>query len=131
MTITPAQFRSDFSEFADVSKFPDALVTSWLNYSQYLVNEDRWGSLTKLGQELCVAHFIVLAVRDRTTAAAGATPGLPVGLQTSKSVGDVSASYDYSALLVTDAGAWNQTSYGQRFYTLLGRMGAGGMQFLF
>jgi hypothetical protein len=130
MALTPAQFRSDFAEFADVSKYPDSTVTFWLNVAANLVDPGRWSTLATSGQELVTAHYLVISTRDRTAAQAGNAPGQVVGLQTSKSVADLSVSYDYQALLVEGANQWNSTTYGQRYFSLARMFGAGGLQFI-
>jgi hypothetical protein len=124
MNPTVAQFRSDFPEFSDPATYPDSLITMWLTVASQLVNPERWGALLTIGQELFTAHYVVIAARDQA-AAAVTIPGTVRGLQTAKSVGDVSASYDFSSLLNPDAGFWNQTTYGQRFYGFQRLMGAG------
>jgi hypothetical protein len=129
--MTLNQFRSDFAEFADTSKYPDALITFWLTVTSKLINVDRWGDLSDQGQELMTAHYLSLAARDRATAAApGAIPGQLTGVVTAKSVDDVSVSYDVSSMLNADAGSWNQTTYGARYFQLARLMGAGGIQLL-
>ncbi len=61
-TLTVAQFRTDFPEFADKSIYSDASVTTWLNVALALLkNTDRWGALLTTGQELATAHYLVLA----------------------------------------------------------------------
>ncbi|VXB24819.1 putative bacteriophage protein [Burkholderia sp. 8Y] len=123
-----AQFRSDFPEFADTTRYPDSLVTLWLTVAASLVNADRWGELTNIGLELVTAHHLVLAARDQQAADGGGLPGQSSGPQSSKSIDKVSVSYDTGATTVADAGFWNMTSYGVRFMGLTRLMGAGGMQ---
>jgi hypothetical protein len=127
---TVAQFRIDYPEFADPSKYPDSLIGTWLAVAtSQVANADRWGAaLLTTAQELVCAHYVVIAMRDRAAATNGSIPGQVAGLQTAKSVGDVSVSYDYTSLLLTDAGFWNQTTYGQRYFSLARMIGAGGMQ---
>jgi hypothetical protein len=127
--VSITQFRSDFPEFADSTKYSDAMVAFWLNVAATLVNVQRWASLAVAGQELVTAHYLVIAARDETAAANGTPPGQVVGLQTAKSVADLSASYDYQYSVVQGAGFWNQTSYGQRYFSLARLFGAGGLQF--
>jgi len=126
--MTPEQFRADFPEFADPTKYSDASVEFWLTVSVSLVNPDRWGVLTDQGIELCTAHHLVLAARDQASASVGGIPGQVNGPQSSKAVDKVSASYDTGAATIDDAGMWNLTTYGVRFLTLARLMGAGGMQ---
>ncbi|MBV8159131.1 MAG: DUF4054 domain-containing protein [Dyella sp.] len=126
--MTPEQFRQDFPEFNDTTKYPDATVQLWLTVSISLVNPDRWGVLTDQGIELVTAHHLALAKRDQDAAAAGGTPGEVKGPTSSKSVDKVSVSYDTGAVTLQDAGFWNQTTYGVRFLTIARAMGAGGLQ---
>ena len=123
------QFRSDFPEFASTTQYPDTQVLTWLTFAAtFLSNGCRWGALLLMGQELVAAHYLVLQARDQAVAALGATPGTPGGLQTAKSVGDISTSYDYARTTYEGAGFWNLTSYGQRYYTMARMFGAGGIQ---
>ncbi|MGA4275581.1 DUF4054 domain-containing protein [Ralstonia nicotianae] len=126
--MTPDQFRADFPEFADKTKYPDSLVQMWLTVAASLVNPTRWMELTNLGLELVTAHHLALAQRDQAAAAVGGTPGEVKGPTTSKSVDKVSMSYDSGAATLTDAGFWNLTTYGVRFLTIARCMGAGGLQ---
>ncbi len=126
--LTLSQFRSDFPEFSDSAAYSDALLTTWTTLAPGFVDEARWNEFSTYGAELVAAHFIVLAKRRQAAALAGAIPGEPKGLQTGKSVGDVSASYDLSPVLAADAGMWNQTTYGLEYQRLLRMFGAGGLQ---
>ena len=126
--MTPEQFRSDFPEFADTTKYSDASIAFQLTIATSLVNPCRWGVLTDQGIELCAAHFLVLARRDEATAEVGGIPGQVTGPLSSKAVDKVGASYDTGAATIDDAGMWNLTTYGVRFLTLARMMGAGGMQ---
>lgn len=129
MTLTAAQFRVDFSEFADTAKYPDSLVTLWLTVAlAQVANADRWGALLPTGQELVTAHYLVIATRDRQVAASGGIPGAPLALVTAESAADLSTAYNVDALLLENAGLWNQTSYGQRYFTFARMVGAGGIQ---
>ena len=126
--MTSDDFRQDFPEFADETKYPDSLVDFWLTVSVSLVNPDRWGVLTDQGIELCTAHHLVLSARDEQVASIGGIPGQMTGPQSSKAVDKVSASYDTGAATIDDGGFWNLTTYGVRYLTLAKLMGAGGMQ---
>lgn len=122
------QFRSDFPEFSDTTRYPDSLVTLWLTVGSSLVNECRWGELTDIGIELVTAHHLAIAARDQQAAAGGGIPGQASGPMSSKAVDKVSVSYDTGAASLSDAGFWNLTSYGTRYLGLARLMGAGGMQ---
>lgn len=126
--MTPAQFRQDFPEFSDTTRYPDSLVTLWLTVGASLVNECRWGELTDIGIELVTAHHLAIAARDQQAAAGGGIPGQASGPMSSKAVDKVSVSYDTGAASLADAGFWNLTSYGTRYLGLARLMGAGGMQ---
>lgn len=124
MTLTPAQFRADFPEFADTTAYPDAQIAAELALGATYINEDRWGALATRGAELVAAHFLVLAKRDQTA------PGLVQGVQSSKSVADLSVSYDNASVMNPNDGFWNLTSYGLRYRSLVRLVGAGGMQLI-
>jgi hypothetical protein len=128
MTLTTAQFRSDFPEFANTTTYPDPSVQLWITVSTSLVNECRWMELTNLGIELVTAHQLVLSARDQLAASVGGIPGEVKGPTTSKSVDKVSVGYDASAVTLDDAGFWAMSAYGLRFLTLARMMGAGGLQ---
>lgn len=126
--MTSAQFRLDFPEFADPVKYPDSLINFWLGVAASLVNATRWMELTNLGIELVTAHHLVLSARDELATTIGGIPGEMKGPTSAKSVDKVSVSYDTNAAALSDAGAWNLTSYGVRFLGLARLMGAGGYQ---
>ncbi|MGF6837059.1 hypothetical protein QF001_000926 [Paraburkholderia youngii] len=126
MTVTSAQLRSDFPEFANAAIYPDSLINMWLTVANSLVNSSRWAELTNLGIELVTCHHLTLSARDQLAAAVGGAPGEVKGPTASKSVDKVSVSYDAGAVSMTDAGFWNMSSYGIRFLGLARMMGAGG-----
>jgi len=128
MTVTAAQLRSDFPEFANTTTYPDSLVTMWLTVANSLVNPDRWVELTNLGIELVTCHHLAISAKDQLASAVGGAPGEVKGPTASKAVDKVSVSYDTGAVTLTDAGFWNMTSYGTRFLGLARMFGAGGMQ---
>ncbi|KWF81302.1 hypothetical protein WL94_28450 [Burkholderia cepacia] len=123
-----AQFRQTFPEFANTTLYPDPVVQIWLTVAVSLVNPLRWMELTDIGIGLVTAHHLAIGMRDQNTAVVGGVPGQVTGPQTSKSVDKVSASQDTSAVTFDDAGFWNSTMYGVRYYTLARSMGAGGLQ---
>lgn len=127
MSLTPAQLRSDFPEFANTVTYPDSLISVWLTVAASLVNPARWAELTNLGIELVTAHHLVMAQRDQAAAAVGGAPGEIKGPTASKSVDKVSVSYDAGAAMLSDAGFWALSSYGIRFLTLARAMGSGGL----
>jgi hypothetical protein len=126
--VDSTQFRTDFPEFSDTTKYPDSTVDFWLTVAVSLVNPCRWGDLTNVGIELVTAHHLAMSARDVQAAEAGGIPGQVTGPTTAKAVDKVSVGYDSGAVSLTDAGFWNLTTYGIRFLGLARLMGAGGMQ---
>ena len=122
MTVSASSFRTHFPEFTDTAAYPDATVTFWLGYAVKMLPGDRWGTLLDLGIELFIAHNLVLGKQSAVR------PGSVTGPMNSKSVGALSAGYDTGAVTFEDAGHWNATAFGSRFYQLARTMGAGGMQ---
>lgn len=128
MSLTPAQLRTDFPEFADTTKYPDSLVNTWLTVAASLVNASRWMELTNIGIELVTCHHLVMSARDQMAATVGGVPGAIQGPTSAKAVDKVSTSYDTASVMLTDAGFWGLSSYGLRFLSLARMMGAGGYQ---
>ncbi len=128
VTITIADFRTNFPEFADVAKYPNAWLTFWLSLATLLLNEDRWGEVVNFGAQLYMAHNLVLERQAVTTAAAGGIPGIATGRLNSKSVDKVSAGYDTTSVTEEFGGNWNLTTYGMRLYRLMQQFGAGPVQ---
>lgn len=125
---TLAAFRAAFPEFADISKYPDAMVTFWSTFATAQVNCNRWGSQVLMGIQLYTAHELVLAGQNQKAGVIGGTPGQQNGPATQKTVGSVSATYDGVATSEKDAGYWNLTTYGRQFIRLARIFGAGGAQ---
>ena len=130
MNLTVDRFRADFPELSDATAYPDALIESGLTLAPAYVDEQRWADLAVIGAEFVAAHFVVLAKRRQVQAAAG-IPGEVKGIQTSKSVADVSAGYDVGSFVFTGAGLWNQTTYGLEYQRMARIFGAGGIQLPF
>lgn len=132
--ITPASFRVDYTEFADVAQYPVSGVAYWINLATILLSPAVWGAspatatnpptaLIDIAIELFTAHNLVLEKQAVDAALNAAAPGLTQGPVASMSVGGVSISYDTSAGIETDAGHWNLTTYGLRLFKLMGQMG--------
>ena len=126
--ITPAQFRDDFPAFADRARFSDNAISMYLTLASKLCDQHRFQDAFTMAQELYAAHHLALDAIDERSAAKGGIPGQDVGIVTAKSVGSLSKSMDASASLETDAGFWNQTTYGRRFIRLARMAGTGGVQ---
>ncbi|MGG6461403.1 DUF4054 domain-containing protein [Solilutibacter silvestris] len=124
MSITVAQFRTDFPAFSDTTKWPDPMVQFWITQAGLSLNEDRWGALLPLGTELFVAHNLVVSAGDATAT----TPGAIKGPASSKSVDKVSVSYDIASITIADGDFWNMSRFGIQFLRYARMMGAGGIQ---
>jgi hypothetical protein len=119
------QFRADFPAFKDPEIYQNATLTMYLTAAGNLLPACRWGDLWTIGQELWAAHFILLDKIDEKSVEKGS--GTPAGPLTSKSVGQVSASYAETAM-EKDAGHWNMTGFGRRFIRFARLAGMGGSQ---
>ena len=90
--------------------------------------------LEKMAMGLFIAHFATLWAMGTADAASTAadvvSAGEARGLVASKSVRDLSVSYDFSAVLsgLDDCAAWNMTKYGAQLVTLSRMISKGGMQ---
>ena len=123
-----ATFRQRFPEFSSEINYPDAQIQFWLDYSLVLLPADRWQDQIEYGTGLLTAHHLVIGRKNQLAADAGGVGGGVTGVQTSKSVDKVSASYDAGAVTIEGAGFWNMSSYGIQFYQLAQMIGAGGIQ---
>jgi polyisoprenoid-binding protein YceI len=126
--MTPATLRSTFPEFASTTDYPDAQVQIWIDMAGTMLSVDRWDTMIDMGTMLFTAHYLTIGSQDQKSAAAGGAPGKVSGPMTSKAVDKVSASYDTSVTTYQDAGFWNMTSYGIRFWQMARMVGAGGIQ---
>ncbi|MEQ1964648.1 DUF4054 domain-containing protein [Xenorhabdus khoisanae] len=84
---TVEQFRTDFPEFTDPTRYPDTAIQFYLGQADTLLNQDRHGDQFVYLTELFTAHYVEL----RGKAIAGAAVGGGVnstngGIVTSKSV---------------------------------------------
>lgn len=138
--ITPATFRADFPEFAAVGPYADRVIAYWIAISAFFFNTDLWGTgatvatappttIYDFGVELFVAHHLAIDRRNAMAAAAGGVPGEATGPVSSKSVGQVSISYDTGASAVKDADFWNLTVYGQQYIRLARQIGSAPQHF--
>ena len=121
-----AQFRIDFPEFTDPAKFPPGQVTFRSTLGERLISADRLGDMRGHAVALYTAHHLSLAAANQRQARAGGIPGAAGGgTITSKSVGDVSASYSSADSMEPDAGHWNATTYGREYIDLVRMFGTG------
>lgn len=126
--LTETFFRESMPMFADEQKFPSAQFNFYLKIAVRLLPASRWGDLQDDGYTFFVAHYLTLLNRSMLAAEIGGDVGKVAGNETSKSVDGVSKSMEVSSVLITDAGHWNQTTFGVQFYQLAMLIGAGGLQ---
>ncbi|WP_145550859.1 DUF4054 domain-containing protein [Yersinia intermedia] len=125
---TPVQFRTDFPQFENETRYPDAAIQFRLSLADNLLDENLLDNMFPYLVELFVAHYMTLQAKDMLSAVMGGGSGSTNGAASSKSVDKVSVSYDNSATLNPDAGFWNFTRYGAEFYQIILMFGAGGRQ---
>lgn len=127
---TVEQFRTDYPEFANTTRYPDPIINRALRQADMTLDQN-----VQLGQfvflaELFTAHYTELGGKTLAASLAGGVNTGGGGVLTSKSVDKVSASYDVSGIVNPDAGFWNNTSYGREFFWWWSMYGAGGRQLL-
>ncbi|MEE3504839.1 DUF4054 domain-containing protein [Pseudomonas sp. 10C3] len=122
------QFRQDFPEFADPSKYSDTSVNLWLTLGGKTLDPDRWCDYLDLGLELFAAHNLSLAAGNQLASTVGGTPGQIKGPVTSKSVDKVSVGYDSGAAVLEGGGFFNLSTYGIQFLQIARMVGSGGIQ---
>ena len=127
-SVTVAQFRGDLPAFKDSNVVDDPTIQFWLNFADQFHDTDRWGTWITMGIEMFTAHHASLDAEAQGDAARGLPPGFSKGVLNSESVDKASAGYDTSSVLDPNAGHWNLTIYGQRYYRLVKMVGAGPMQ---
>ncbi len=123
--VTIADFRTNFPEFANVTNYPDSEVQFWLNLAAKLLLAERWGDILDEGTQLFIAHNLAL---ERAATVGGAVPGLNLGLVASKTIKDLSITYDTKAGIDAKDGQWGLTTFGRRFLWLANMVGMGGLQ---
>lgn len=128
MTITVAEFRTNFPAFVSSTVYPDVMVQMYLDLGYKLLRERKWQDILDTGVQFFTAHNLTLDAQANKQSAAGGIPTGQVGAVGSKAVAQVSVSYDNSSSMQPDAGHWNLTVWGKRFAWLMRMAGAGGLQ---
>jgi len=123
-----AKFRTDFTEFANTTNFPDSVILFWAGLGIKLMNPKRWGEILYEGLELWVAHNVTLSAKDNASVNDGGLPGDSSGVISNQSAGGVNVSIDTSAALEAEGGNYNLTPYGTRLKRLIDIVGCGGAQ---
>lgn len=120
------QFRIDFAEFSDETKYPEPLVVFWSGIGEKLLNTNRWGDLLEQGLCLYTAHQLVLARKNLNAVEAGSDPGVDTGIISQQSAGSVSFGVDVQSSAENEGGFWNETVYGRQYLRLAKIIGIGG-----
>jgi hypothetical protein len=119
-------FRSIFPEFSSAGAFSDSAISFWLNLGTSRLDVSVWGDQLDYGLALFTAHNLAIGSKNQVAASRGNAPGELTGATASKSVENVSVSYDTSFVKMNDVGYWGLTSYGLQFIQLARLMGSGG-----
>lgn len=127
---TVQQFRTDYPEFANETRYPDAIINRALRQADLTLDQNVQLDQFVFLAELFTAHYTELGGRTLAASAIGGVNSGGGGVLTSKSVDKVSASYDVSGIVDPDAGFWNNTGYGREFFWWWSMYGAGGRQLL-
>lgn len=115
------------------SVVPAAILQIFLNLANACIKEARWHDMWSMAMGFFIAHFATLWLQGTANSGSGAAGVLAAaqakGLNISKSVGDVSAGYDYSSIANDLDGwaAWKLTIYGQQLATFGKLAGKGGI----
>lgn len=129
LPLTLEEYRQTFGlAFSDPDRYPDQLVLAYLSLAAILLNPNLWCDQLKFGIAQFTNHNLALDAQGVRVAMTGGIPGSPAFPVASKSVGPVSVSYDATSGIEADAGHWNLTVYGRRFYHLMMLIGMGGGQ---
>lgn len=127
------EFYAVYPQFQGLEELPDEIVKMYIEFANEVVNEGRWGKQWKLGMCLFVAHFCSIYLMSysdiNSPAAAVIAAGQSKGLVSSKSVGDVSVSYDFSLAMqnVENWGQFNLTMFGNQYVSIAKLMSKGPM----
>lgn len=126
-------FFAVYPHFQGLDKLPRRIVEMYIMFANEVVNIDRWGKQWFLGMCLFVAHFCAVYLMSVEEENSSAEQVIAIsqtkGLISSKSVGSVSVSYDFS-YAVQDIDTWGQfnlTIYGNQYVSLARLMSKGGM----
>lgn len=113
MIISIEEFLQMFPEFNNLDLYPQSRIRFWLEFSTQLVNEARWGSLTKYGICFLAAHQLFISNLE----------GQVLGPSTSQSGEGLSESY--GSLINDDWSHYNLSTYGVQYMQLVKVIGAG------
>jgi len=128
VAISNDQLRANFPEFANETAYPDSLLSFWLGVAYLMLRPQRWRQALDLGAQLYAAHNLVLEGLAAREGANGAPPQLAVGPIITKTVGEVTLTYDTASGINVEDTHWNMTTYGTRFIKFAKQFGSGPVQ---
>lgn len=128
MAVSVAQFRANFPAFTSATAYPDASVNFWLTWAYLFLSPQRWGKALDLGAQLFVAHNVTLDYLGASEGANGAPSGMATGPIVSKTVGELTITYEVTSGVNEDDQHWALTFYGTRFVKLARQFGSGPVQ---
>lgn len=116
-------FRQQFIEFADITQYPDVVLSGYFDMATCTINDSDTpvlhGKCLQLSLNLMTAHI----TKTMTNAAAGMSQ---VGVQTGASIDKVSVTYS-APPFKSGWQAWlSQTPYGLQLWAMLQAMASGG-----
>ena len=126
-------FYKFYPQFSGLEELPDFIVEQFIGMANAYINIDRWKNSWSFGMNLFVAHFSTLYLQTFAAANSDANQVIAAaqakGLITSKGVGDVNVSYDFSsAVNGLDGWAnWTTTAFGIQLASLAKMYGKGAM----
>ena len=129
---TAEDFLAAYPQFGG-GTVPEVMLKAWVNMAQSSIHKARYHDAWEICMGLYIAHWLTLYLQTAAKADDAVqkkiTAGLAKGLQSSKSAGDISVSYDFGSINEDFAGwgTYKLTSYGQQFVTLARMHAVGGM----
>jgi hypothetical protein len=122
MPLSSSDFRQRYPAFGDTVKYPPGSVELYIELAYDALNKrrftDKW---LDFAAGLYTAHMLTL---DGAQGGAQGADSLS-GLVQSANVDSVSVTFDTASVVDMNAGHWNETTYGRRYYRLLRMFGAG------
>lgn len=119
-----------YPQFLDVD---EVVANAWIAIATSSLSYARWRHLWEMGVSLYVAHFLTLYAQTLNDPSRGlmvnVEAGLAKGVITSKSVSDMSVSYDFGSVAneTQGWGTFNQTMFGLQFVQFAKLVSKGGM----
>lgn len=114
-----AQFRLDFPQFDDDTKYTDEMCAMWSELAESLHSREVFPepAYTRL-IELYTAHNISIQYKDIFTSMVGGIPTGDAGAMTVKDQGTVAYTFDGANAAIPNGGQYNVTDYGRQYLQL-------------